>query len=929
MFAAAGMAFVGCSKEDISEATPELSGNKITVNALAIAPAETRVEIDGLKVNWSDEETFKVVEISYEGDEFKKANPYNILEGSYAKSDDGKATFQFGVNEQEGDSFTYYAISPYPTDGQQDKGYIHAFIPKEQTYGDSVDPSAVVLMGTSQTYNTQAADGETIEFDFEHLTGYAKMTLKNLDIEETIGSISFTAEESSSNKNYIAGLWQARLDEKANQFGSSNSNSNEITVKDVNIEASNTADGVVVWFGVAPVENISSFTIKVFDTKNEMLTKKTVTINDKKPLAFKAGQISIFSVDMTPAGEVESATYGRVTKLEDITDGEYIFVSEYNEDYYTLTNNPGIEELTKTGLIYSTSDYSITGDATGHSWTLTTSGNENSFYITKPNTSSYLMITGTGATNLGLATADPKDWKMSVSSTVYGCFNITSTNTNDATRYLSTYNGGSWRVYAAIDNNGNGGNSQVILFKKDHTSDYDPNTQPEEPEEPEEPGKSLSDIYSENFTGECTVTNALVVATNNQGYVIKEGENFMQVYLGSNATTPDIGDKGTVTGIVENRGTNYGNYLQFKSGTKFEKTGSESVDHGSPAQYGYTELAAYAAKTGADLQPIYVTYTGVLSINNSNYNIVFNNKDDHMGSISYPSSDMVAGFANGDVVIVTGYLVGFASNGKYINTCATSVVKDTTTPNISVSPTSLSFTAEGGDQTATLTLTNQGSLNVETEITGDAAQAFSAQVSGTTLTVTAQANDGDNRNATLTLKLGTATATVKLTQTGKVTGNVKTIEIDLTTNVLNVPTSSNDASSKLADYTYDEYSLKGKNIYCNNSYLMFKKSGKANTLTADSGALGLPAISGYKLTTITASNNKNASASAQLGVYTDDSGSSQVSGGDSKKWASTDSICDITFDLADTKENTMYYLIVDVNYNVQVTKLVLTYVEAN
>lgn len=111
------------------------------------------------------------------------------------------------------------------------------------------------------------------------------------------------------------------------------------------------------------------------------------------------------------------------------------------------------------------------------------------------------------------------------------------------------------------------------------------------------------------------------------------------------------------------------------------------------------------------------------------------------------------------------------------------------------------------------------------------------------------------------------------------------------------------------------------NVYCkgtsgNNGYLMI--SGKDN----DNALLGLPAISGFKLTKIVATiNDKVTTVSSKTMVAITD-GVNVVAGGTEQNWKTKGAVH--TYTLTETEENTVYYMYAT-KANAQMMKLVLSY----
>lgn len=109
------------------------------------------------------------------------------------------------------------------------------------------------------------------------------------------------------------------------------------------------------------------------------------------------------------------------------------------------------------------------------------------------------------------------------------------------------------------------------------------------------------------------------------------------------------------------------------------------------------------------------------------------------------------------------------------------------------------------------------------------------------------------------------------------------------------------------------------NVYCkgtsgNNGYLMISgKNGNA--------LLGLPAISGFKLTKVVATINDQANISSKTMVAITD-GVNIVAGGAEQNWKTKGAVH--TYTLTETEENTVYYMYAT-KANAQMIKLVLSY----
>ena len=484
IFAAATTAFASCSKADINESVaPETPATLMAVEATAYAPEETRVNMgdkegETYPMTWDDTtESFKVVEI-YDSN----AAACSMVEDSY-KNNDGTASFQFNVDaSHKADTYKYYAISPVPaTNATQDKAYFHVTIPAAQTQTDKVDPAAIVLVGTADEC-TEQGNGGALEFDFQHITAYAKMTVKGVELEDgqTVDKVSFTATAD------IAGpLYQYRLDGSNNKFG--NGSGKTITVSGLNVDAKAAAAGFDVWFGTAPLENITEFTVEVFAKDVKLpIAAKAVETGDKKPLAFTSGRVSAFSVTVEAAseGDDNNEIYKQVTSLADITEGEYIFVAgDYTIENASTSKAPA---ATLVSNAYFTLDgEKITGVVNKYTWTLT--GTSTAMLIqSTAEAGNYLACSVKNNNNCIRINNTQSTWKFETSSN--GCFHLVvkDPNDNSTDRYLSVYpSTPDWRAYKDTNNSGASAISEIRVFKKVGDSN--------EPSEPSAPVLTITE----------------------------------------------------------------------------------------------------------------------------------------------------------------------------------------------------------------------------------------------------------------------------------------------------------------------------------------------------------------------------------------------------------------------------------------------------
>lgn len=134
-----------------------------------------------------------------------------------------------------------------------------------------------------------------------------------------------------------------------------------------------------------------------------------------------------------------------------------------------------------------------------------------------------------------------------------------------------------------------------------------------------------------------------------------------------------------------------------------------------------------------------------------------------------------------------------------------------------------------------------------------------------------------------------------------------------------------EENKNAGNYDYELSGVKyafnlSSNVYCkgtsgNNGYLMI--SGKN-----DNALLGLPAISGFKLTKIVATINDQVSSVSSKTMVAITDGVNVVAGGAEQNWKTKGAVH--TYTLTETEENTVYYMYAT-KANAQMMKLVLSY----
>lgn len=170
---------------------------------------------------------------------------------------------------------------------------------------------------------------------------------------------------------------------------------------------------------------------------------------------------------------------------------------------------------------------------------------------------------------------------------------------------------------------------------------------------------------------------ATVVAMHTQGILIGDASGVMLAFLGE-APAVAVNDAVTVKGTTELRN----GVIQFgKEGLSVAKTGTGSYNTPAPEVMDGTAVTAYIA-TALENKAVYkyVKYNGEFTVSGNYYNVVIAGTTTK-GSVAYGKSEWAS--FNGKPVTVEGWLLGGTTN--YLQTMATSVTADSSTPIVKIS----------------------------------------------------------------------------------------------------------------------------------------------------------------------------------------------------------------------------------------------------
>ena len=260
---------------------------------------------------------------------------------------------------------------------------------------------------------------------------------------------------------------------------------------------------------------------------------------------------------------------------------------------------------------------------------------------------------------------------------------------------------------------------------------------------------------------------ATVVAMHTQGILIGDASGVMLAFLGE-APAVAVNDAVTVKGTTELRN----GVIQFgKEGLSVAKTGTGSYNTPAPEVMDGTAVTAYIA-TALENKAVYkyVKYNGEFTVSGNYYNVVIAGTTTQ-GSVAYGKPEWAS--FNGKPVTVEGWLLG--GTAKYLQTMATSVTVDSSTPIVEISAPQQFAATSPVAQTLNYTVTNTTASAVTFAIEGTNADKFSLGAkTDNTIVVSAKGDNTDKTayTANLVAKVAGATvATVALKQAAPTSGS--------------------------------------------------------------------------------------------------------------------------------------------------------------
>ena len=235
-------------------------------------------------------------------------------------------TFNLSATTAEG-TYNYYAFSPQSAYSSIKTEYksVTLVIPTAQTPTlTSVDPAAILMMSSVKNLASQATG--SLDFTFSHLAAYGKMTIKNVPaaiIAEGITSVSVSVPAGNS---YF--YWDT------DNYTTAGTSSNQISINTTNLD---TSTDFTAWFACIP-NSITNADFTVSITTASDTYSRTIHIPDGKTLAFTAGHVSAFAVDMSTAAAASNLSGDYLIVSTDTTNPWYIMPNALTSDMFVGVN---------------------------------------------------------------------------------------------------------------------------------------------------------------------------------------------------------------------------------------------------------------------------------------------------------------------------------------------------------------------------------------------------------------------------------------------------------------------------------------------------------------------------------------------------------------------------------------------------------------
>ena len=298
-----------CATQEVEAPLPvKEQGTRVHFTAGSLqtktAFAEPTVE-DGVATyptRWTANDTEVAISLNYET---------AIAAGVVPSADFTQADFEADFAESKASApYTFYVLSPASAlkAVSASRKALTVEIPAVQTpIANSADEAAQILVAKSAESQTLP---EKVDVHFAHLTGYGRLTLKNLP--EAVTSVTLVSPEQP-----WAGTWYYNTEDGSVEAKEASS---AITLK-----TDGTGD---IWFACAPVD-MKGKKLKVSATTANGVYEREITLSGKN-VDFTAGHVYKFSVNMESATFIENTKevyYELVTDASTLKAGDEVIIA--------------------------------------------------------------------------------------------------------------------------------------------------------------------------------------------------------------------------------------------------------------------------------------------------------------------------------------------------------------------------------------------------------------------------------------------------------------------------------------------------------------------------------------------------------------------------------------------------------------------------
>lgn len=400
--------------------------------------AEPTVE-DGVATyptRWTANDTEVAISLNYET---------AIAAGVVPSADFTQADFEADFAEAKASApYTFYVLSPASAlkAVSASRKALTVEIPAVQTpIATSPDEAAQILVAKSAESQTLP---EKVDVHFAHLTGYGRLTLKNLP--EGVTSVTLVSPEQP-----WAGTWYYNTEDGSVEAKEASSS--------ITLKTDGTGD---IWFACAPVD-MKGKKLKVSATTANGVYEREITLSGKN-VDFTAGHVYKFSVNMESATFIENTKevyYELVTDASTLKAGDEVIIATPQYSYALSTsqsnNNRGRIAVTiSEDKIYDPDEtvQIVTLEGSAGAWYLKVDDDQY-LYTTSSQKNMYLR-TGTKTQQSIYNT-----WAISISN---GNAEISAKVDNQLTKYLIYNNSSS--VFSVNTSKPGTGNNRVALYRK-------------------------------------------------------------------------------------------------------------------------------------------------------------------------------------------------------------------------------------------------------------------------------------------------------------------------------------------------------------------------------------------------------------------------------------------------------------------------------